>query len=114
MNDFIKVLGPKLAALSPPVGVLAAEPDTWGNLWRGDNYGNAILNDPTVSALVTVIATHDYGSNTRAPRRGRRRQRARTRPTICGKRRSPTRTAPPSAPGSTSRGGSTRRSPAAA
>jgi glucuronoarabinoxylan endo-1,4-beta-xylanase len=63
MNDFVKVLGPKLATLTPPVGVLAAEPDTWGNLWRGDNYGNAILNDPTVSALVTVIATHDYGSN---------------------------------------------------
>jgi glucuronoarabinoxylan endo-1,4-beta-xylanase len=63
MNNFIKVLGPKLAALNPPVQVLAAEPDTWGNLWNGDNYGNAILNDATVSALVAVIATHDYGSN---------------------------------------------------
>jgi glucuronoarabinoxylan endo-1,4-beta-xylanase len=63
MNAFIKVLGPKLAVLAPPVGVLAAEPDVWNNLWRGDNYGTAILNDPTVSALVTVVATHDYGSN---------------------------------------------------
>jgi glucuronoarabinoxylan endo-1,4-beta-xylanase len=63
MNNFIKVLGPKLAALTPPVGVLAAEPDTWGNLWSGDNYGNAILNDATVSSFVSVIATHDYGSN---------------------------------------------------
>jgi glucuronoarabinoxylan endo-1,4-beta-xylanase len=63
MNAFIKVLGPKLAALTPPVSVLAAEPDTWGNLWSGDNYGNAILNDATVASFVSVIATHDYGSN---------------------------------------------------
>jgi glucuronoarabinoxylan endo-1,4-beta-xylanase len=69
MNNFIKVLAPKLAALNPPVGVLAAEPDTWGNLWGGDNYGNAILKDPTVSPLVTIIATHDYGSNTRSTTR---------------------------------------------
>jgi glucuronoarabinoxylan endo-1,4-beta-xylanase len=69
MNNFIKVLAPKLAALNPPVGVLAAEPDTWGNLWGGDNYGNAILNDPAVSPLVTVIATHDYGSNTKSTTR---------------------------------------------
>jgi glucuronoarabinoxylan endo-1,4-beta-xylanase len=60
MNNFIKVLGPKLAALNPPVKLLAAEPDAWSNLWGGDNYGNAILNDATVSQLVTVIATHDY------------------------------------------------------
>ena len=63
MNNFIKVLGPKLAALNPPVHVLAAEPDVWNNLWGGDAYGTAIVNDPTVSSLVTVIATHDYGSN---------------------------------------------------
>jgi glucuronoarabinoxylan endo-1,4-beta-xylanase len=63
MNNFIKVLGPKLAALTPPVGVLAAEPDVWNNLWNGDNYGTAILGDATVSSLVTVLATHDYGSN---------------------------------------------------
>jgi glucuronoarabinoxylan endo-1,4-beta-xylanase len=69
MNNFIKVLAPKLAALDPPVGVLAAEPDTWGNLWGGDNYGNAILKDPAVSPLVTVIATHDYGSDTKSTTR---------------------------------------------
>jgi glucuronoarabinoxylan endo-1,4-beta-xylanase len=64
MNNFIKVLAPKLAALNPPVGVLAAEPDVWNNLWSGDNYGTAILGDSSVSPLVTVLATHDYGSNT--------------------------------------------------
>ena len=63
MNNFIKVLGPKLEGLNPPVHVLAAEPDVWNNLWNGDSYGTAIINDATVSPLVTVIATHDYGSN---------------------------------------------------
>lgn len=60
MNNFIKVLGPKLKALDPPVHLLAAEPDTWGNTWSGDNFGTAIVGDATVSALVDIIATHDY------------------------------------------------------
>ncbi len=63
MNNFIKVLAPKLAALNPPVAVLAAEPDVWGNLWSGDNYGTAILGDATIAPLVTIIATHDYGTD---------------------------------------------------
>jgi glucuronoarabinoxylan endo-1,4-beta-xylanase len=63
MNNFVKVLAPKLAALNPPVHTLAAEPDVWNNLWSGDNYGTAILGDASVSPLVTIIATHDYGSN---------------------------------------------------
>ncbi len=60
MNNFIKVLGPKLKALSPPVHLLAAEPDTWGNTWSGDNFGTAIVGDATASALVDIIAMHDY------------------------------------------------------
>jgi len=56
-------LAPKLSALSPPVAVLAGEPDVWNNLWSGDSYGTAILGDSTVSSLVTILATHDYGSN---------------------------------------------------
>ena len=63
MNNFIKVLGPKLQALSPPVKLIAAEPDVWGNTWSGDNYGTAIVGDSTVSSLTEIIATHDYGSN---------------------------------------------------
>jgi len=62
MVTFINTLGPKLAALNPPVKVLAAEPDNWGNCWGGDNYGGAILADATASSYVAVIATHDYGS----------------------------------------------------
>lgn len=62
MVSWINTLGPKLAALNPPVKVLAAEPDNWGNLWGGDNYGTAILADSTASSYVGPIATHDYGS----------------------------------------------------
>ena len=64
MNAFIKVLGPKLQALNPPVKLLAAEPDVWSHTWNdGDKYGVAIEGDATVSSLVEIIATHDYGSN---------------------------------------------------
>jgi glucuronoarabinoxylan endo-1,4-beta-xylanase len=61
MVAWIDVLGPALAALNPPVKVLAAEPDNWGNLWGGDGYGPAILADSAASSYVGPIATHDYG-----------------------------------------------------
>jgi len=61
MVNFIDVLGPKLAALNPPVKVLAAEPDNWGNLWGGDAYGPAIIADASANMYVGPIATHDYG-----------------------------------------------------
>jgi glucuronoarabinoxylan endo-1,4-beta-xylanase len=61
MVAFAKVLGPKLAALTPPVKLLAAEPDTWENLWSGDDYGTAILADSAASSAVDILATHDYG-----------------------------------------------------
>ena len=62
MVSFINVLGPKLAALSPPIKVLAAEPDNWGNCWGGDGYGPAIIADSKADSYVGPIATHDYGS----------------------------------------------------
>jgi len=61
MVNFIDVLGPKLAALNPPVKVLAAEPDNWGNLWGGDSYGTAIIANSAANMYVGPIATHDYG-----------------------------------------------------
>jgi glucuronoarabinoxylan endo-1,4-beta-xylanase len=70
MVAFVKVLGPKLHALSPPVKLLAAEPDVWADLWGGSNgYGNAILNDATAAAQVDVLATHQYanGAVTKPP-----------------------------------------------
>jgi glucuronoarabinoxylan endo-1,4-beta-xylanase len=67
MNAFIKVLGPKLQALNPPVKLIAAEPDVWSHTWNdGDKFGNAIIGDATVSSLVEIIATHDYGSNNKS------------------------------------------------
>jgi O-glycosyl hydrolase len=56
MVTFVGDLGPMLAALTPPVKMLAAEPDSWSNLWQGDAYGPAL-----VSTSVNIIATHDYG-----------------------------------------------------
>ncbi len=63
MVNFIGVLGPKLAALSPPVKLLAAESAQWSNLWSGSNYGNAILNDSAASAAVAIVATHDRSAS---------------------------------------------------
>jgi glucuronoarabinoxylan endo-1,4-beta-xylanase len=59
MVAFVKVLGPLLAAQN--VNLIAAEPDSWSNLWSGDSYGTAILADPAASSAVNIIATHDYG-----------------------------------------------------
>lgn len=60
MVAFVKVLGPMLSALTPPVNLIAAEPDAWSNTWGGSDYGTALLADPVASAAVNVIATHDY------------------------------------------------------
>ena len=63
MVAFVKVLGPKLAALNPPVKLIAAEPDVWTDLWgSSNNYGNAILNDAAASTAVSIFATHQYGN----------------------------------------------------
>ena len=73
MVAFVKVLGPKLHALSPPVKLLAAEPDLWADLWGQQNaYGAAILADPAAAASVDVLAAHQYGGGavTGPPRGG--------------------------------------------
>lgn len=57
MVSFIKVLGPKLAAMSPRPKLLSPESSYWGALW---GYGDAILADSTASAYTDIIATHDY------------------------------------------------------
>src|ERR1700733_3667965 len=54
MATFAGDLGPQLAALNPPVLLIAAEPDSWNNLWQGDAYGPALVN-----TSVNIIATHD-------------------------------------------------------
>ena len=66
MVAFIKVLGPKIKALSPPVKLIAPEATRWEDLWggtpnKGDySYGTAILADSTAAGLVDILATHMY------------------------------------------------------
>lgn len=62
MAAFVKVLGPKLHALNPPVQLLAPESADWTNLWGNSpyDYGDAILADPTAAAAVDILATHEY------------------------------------------------------
>jgi glucuronoarabinoxylan endo-1,4-beta-xylanase len=68
MVAFVKVLGPKLAALNPPVKLIAAEPDNWSHMWTsGDKYGAAILADPAAASAVGVLAAHDYAFSAVAP-----------------------------------------------
>ena len=63
MLAFVKVLGPALKALDPPVKLLAAEPDVWSDLWGGSNaYGTAICDDADASASVDVLAVHQYAN----------------------------------------------------
>jgi len=63
LADFAKVLGPKLHALNPSVRLLAPESESWSNLWGGEDYGNAILNDSAASCAVDILATHDIGGS---------------------------------------------------
>ena len=58
--NFINVLGPELAALNPPVKVLAPSPTPGQDLWGGVGYGPAILADSAAGSYVGPIATHDY------------------------------------------------------
>jgi glucuronoarabinoxylan endo-1,4-beta-xylanase len=61
MVSFIKVLGPKLKALNPPVKLLSPESTRWDHLWGTDyDYGDAILADATAAAAVDILATHMY------------------------------------------------------
>jgi len=61
MAAFVKVLGPQLASLTPPVLLLAPEPDVWDELWGDNGYGTALLGDSAASAAIGIMATHDYG-----------------------------------------------------
>ena len=66
MVAWIDVLGPALAALTPPVKVLAAEPDNWGNIWGGDGYGPAILAD----SMANIVRRTDRHARLRRHQRG--------------------------------------------
>jgi glucuronoarabinoxylan endo-1,4-beta-xylanase len=57
MVAFIKVLGPKLHALSPAVKVMAPESYNWKGL---ASFANAIKADATADRETDIFATHDY------------------------------------------------------
>jgi glucuronoarabinoxylan endo-1,4-beta-xylanase len=62
MTAWVKVLGPALHALNPPVQLIMPEPSNWNNLWSsGYDYVDAVLADPTAAPYVNVLATHQYG-----------------------------------------------------
>ena len=60
MRDFIKVLGPKLAALNPRPKLMAVESSQWGNLWGGQDFLDAIANDADAVGALDIAATHQY------------------------------------------------------
>ena len=61
MSAFIKVLGPKLAALNPRPKLIGPETSPWSNLW---NFGDTFANDSTTEGFVDILATHQYDYTT--------------------------------------------------
>ena len=57
MENFIKVLGPKLAALNPRPKILMPEVSSWGNAW---GFSSAILGDSAAAPYLDIIAAHQY------------------------------------------------------
>jgi O-glycosyl hydrolase len=78
---FVKVVGPKLHALSPAVKVMTPEPSEWIHLWtnnsapgstnplnaQGYDYGHALSKDTTAWAQVDVVGVHEYDSQVAEP-----------------------------------------------
>jgi glucuronoarabinoxylan endo-1,4-beta-xylanase len=62
-RDFIKVLGPVLAARAPAPKVLAPETGAWAALWNGGaGYADTIERDPMALSFVGIWGTHQYGT----------------------------------------------------
>ncbi len=80
MVEFVKVLGPKLRALDPPVRLMGPETQEWNHLWTNRSsdgasdplegnydYGHALFADPVAWGFVDVLATHFYGTQAAEP-----------------------------------------------
>jgi glucuronoarabinoxylan endo-1,4-beta-xylanase len=61
LASFVEVLGPMLAALDPPVELIAPECSHWENLWGGKDYAGALMAHPAAWNYVSILATHQYG-----------------------------------------------------
>jgi glucuronoarabinoxylan endo-1,4-beta-xylanase len=57
MDDFVKVLGPKLAALNPRPKLLMPEVSNWGNAW---GFSGAVLGDSRAAPYLDIVAAHQY------------------------------------------------------
>jgi glucuronoarabinoxylan endo-1,4-beta-xylanase len=58
MVDFVKVLGPKLAALNPRPKLIMPEVAGWSNAW---GFSSAVMGDGTAAAYLDIVAAHQYG-----------------------------------------------------
>jgi len=78
---FLKVLAPKVRAVSPGTKLMPPEPRQWQRLWSNDSapngtdplggqgydYGHAFARDAEAWALVELLATHQYDTQRAAP-----------------------------------------------
>jgi glucosylceramidase len=62
--DFIKVLGPTVAASGLPVKIVCCDHSRWSG---AITYTNAIQADPVASQYVSTYSGHEYGSAARSP-----------------------------------------------
>ncbi len=81
MAAFVKIVGPKLKALSPPVKLIAPEASEWLHTWSnesaccsvpgglpssnplkgtGYDYGHELAKDPATWELVDILGVHQY------------------------------------------------------
>ena len=80
MVAFIKVLGPKLRTLSPPVLLIAPEATEWGRLWTNQSalgasdpldgrydYGHALAKDLDAWAQIDIVGTQLYDTQVVEP-----------------------------------------------
>ena len=58
MVNFVKVLGPKVAALNPRPKLMLPEMGGWGNTW---GHTGAILGDSLTAPYLDIVAAHQYG-----------------------------------------------------
>jgi glucuronoarabinoxylan endo-1,4-beta-xylanase len=81
LTTFVKLLGPKLHALNPPVRLMGPDSQEWIHLWKnesapggtdplkgtGYDYGHALFADPTAWALMDTISTQQYDTQVAEP-----------------------------------------------
>jgi glucuronoarabinoxylan endo-1,4-beta-xylanase len=58
MDNFIQVLGPKLAALTPAPKLIMPEVASWGNAW---GFSGTVLGDSVAAPYLSIVAAHQYG-----------------------------------------------------